>query len=260
MVERGLGGLDLGLFFAATAATAKFSALPDDGGDEVLGMVGTFFANDLIDGRRSADGLHEFLELAFGIGVQRAVAEGIEVFGKEACSELLCGIAASVEMNGAGDGFERIGEGGFAITAAIGLFTTAHAQMRTKTDAAGDAGEGLGGNKLGACLREHAFIGLGQTLEEQMGERELQHGIAEEFEALIVCLRTLGFIADTAVRERELEQRGIAKGVSENGFQRVVHAWRRLKPLEHRCSSEKSGVTDGIRTRNNQNHNLGLYR
>ena len=93
-----------------------------------------------------------------------------------------------------------------------------------------------------------------------MGKCELQHGVAEEFEALIVCLGTLGLVADAAVRERELEQRGIAKGVSENGFQRVVHAWRPLKPLELWCSSEKSGVTDGIRTRNNQNHNLGLYR
>ena len=50
MVERGLGGLYLGLFFAATAATSEFSALPHDGGDEVLGVVWAFFADDLIDG------------------------------------------------------------------------------------------------------------------------------------------------------------------------------------------------------------------
>ena len=204
--------------------------------------------------------MDEFLELAFGIGVQRAVAEGVEILGKQTGGEALCRVAASIEMDGTGDGFEGIGESGFAITAAVGLFATAHAQMRAETYTASDACEGLGGDELGACLGEHSFIGLGQTLEEEMGERELQHGIAEEFETLIISLGTLGFIADAAVRERELKQRGIAKGVSENGFQRVVHAWRRLKPLEHRCSSEKSGVTDGIRTRNNQNHNLGLYR
>ena len=50
MVESGLGGLDFGLLFAATAAASEFGALPHYGGDEVLGMVGAFFADDLIDG------------------------------------------------------------------------------------------------------------------------------------------------------------------------------------------------------------------
>lgn len=68
----------------------------------------------------------------------------------------------------------------------------------------------------------------------------------------------LVFISDAAMRERELEQRGVAKGVAYDFFQRL-----------HVCSfvagspaalHEKSGVTDGTRTRNNQNHNLGLYR
>ena len=163
MVERGLGGLHFCLFFAATAAAAEFGALPHNDGDEALGMVRAFFADDLIDGRGGADGLDEFLELAFGIGVQRAVAEGIEIFGEEACGEALCGIAASVEMDGAGDGFEGIGEGGFAIAAAIRLLATAHAQMGAEIDATGDAGEGLGGDELGTGLGEHAFIGLRQT-------------------------------------------------------------------------------------------------
>ena len=68
----------------------------------------------------------------------------------------------------------------------------------------------------------------------------------------------LRFIADAAVRERELEQRGITKGVPENGFQ-LVHVWRDSSRW-NTGAPVKSGVTDGIRTRNNQNHNLGLYR
>ncbi len=259
LVERGLGCLYLGVFFAAAAATSKQGSLPGDGGEEILGVIRSILRDDLVEWWCSADRLYHFLKLAFGIDVQRAVMQRSEILGKEMCGKALCCVVARIEVNGPGDGFQGIRERGVTIAATIGLFATAHAQMGAESDAACDACERLGGDQLRTCLREDAFIGLWQSLEEQMGKSELQHGIAQEFEALVVGLCPLCLIADTAVRERELEQRGIAKSVTENGFQRV-HAWRRSKPLEQLRSSEKIGVTDGIRTRNNQNHNLGLYR
>ena len=161
-------------------------------------------------------------------------------------------------MNGSSDSFESIGEGGFAISTAIAFFTAAHVEVRTQTNAAGDAGQRLGGNELGACLGEDTFVGLGEALKEQMRQCELYYGIAKEFEALVVCLGTLILVADAAMGKRHLKQRGVAKGVADDMFQRL-----------HECLfvagspaalHEKSGVTDGTRTRNNQNHNLGLYR
>lgn len=125
MVECGLRGLHLGLLFAMSAAASEFTALPLDGGDEIFGMIGAFLPEDAVERGGGADGLDEFLELAFGIGIQRTVAERFEVCGKESCGKALRGVAASVEMDGTGDGFERIGEGGVAITATIGFFATA---------------------------------------------------------------------------------------------------------------------------------------
>ena len=67
-----------------------------------------------------------------------------------------------------------------------------------------------------------------------MGEGKLQHGVSEEFKALVVGVGFLIFVTDAAVRERELEQRGIAKGVANDLFQRL-----------HVClvCSRKSGST-----------------
>lgn len=219
LVERGLGCLHLGVFFAAAAATSKQGSLPGDGGEEILGVIGSILTNDLVVRWRSADGLNHLLKLAFGIDVQRAVMQRSEILGKEMCGKALCCVVARIEVNGTGDGFQGISECGVAISAAISLFATAHAQMEAESDAACDACERLGGDQLRTCLREDAFIGLWQSLEEQMGKSELQHGIAQEFEALVVGLCPLCLIADTAVSERELEQRGIAKGVPEDGFQ-----------------------------------------
>lgn len=112
--------------------------------------------------------------------------------------------------------------------------------MAAEADAAGEAGEGLGGDDLGAGLGQHAFIGLWQSLKQQMRKGELQHGVAEKFEALVVGLRALRFIAEAAVCERELKQRWIAKSVAKDGFQRV-HEWQRLKPWKRLRSSEKVG-------------------
>jgi hypothetical protein len=161
-------------------------------------------------------------------------------------------------MDGTGDGFQGVGERGIAVTAPVGLFATSHAQMEPRSMRRAMRASALVETSWARALVSNPFISLRKSLEEQMGQGELQHGVTEEFETLVVGLGALRLIADAAVRERELEQRGIAKGVPENGFQ-LVHVWRLSKP-RNTGALVKSGVTDGIRTRNNQNHNLGLYR
>lgn len=169
MVERGLGCLYLGVFFAATAATPKLGSLPGDSGKEILGMIGSILSNDFVERWCSADGLNHLLKLAFGIDIQRAVMKRIEILGKEACGKSLRCIVARIEMDGTGDGFQGIRERGVTIAATIGLFASAHAQMGAESDATGDASERLGGDQLRTCFGEDAFIGLWQSLEEQMG-------------------------------------------------------------------------------------------
>lgn len=258
IVERGLGCHHFGVFLAAPGAPTELGAAPGDGSDEVFRVIRPLRTDDLIDWRLHAHGLNEFLKLSLGIGIQLAAIQCFEIFGKEPCGKLVGSVGSRIEVDGTCDSFEGIGEGGFAVPAAVGLFTAPEVQVGAESDAAGDARQGLSGDELGTCLGQHAFVGLGEALIEQMGQSELEHGIAKEFEALIVGMYALVFITHASVRERELEQRGIAKGVAYDLFQRL-----------HVCSfvagspaalHEKSGVTDGTRTRNNQNHNLGLYR
>ena len=234
IVECGLRGLHFGVFFAAAGASSKLSALPGDGRNEILCVIWPFGTDDLIEWRFYAHRLNEFLELSLGIGVQRAAIQGFEIFGEESLGKLVRGVGARIEVDGPCDGFEGIGQGGFAIPAAVRLFTSSHVQVGTESNAAGDAGERLGGNELGTCLGQRTLVGLGQALKEQMRQGELQHGVAEEFEALVVRVGALVFVTNAAVRERKLQQRGIAKGMAYDVFQRL-----------HVClfCSRKSGST-----------------
>ena len=114
---------------------------------------------------------------------------------------------------------------------------------------------------MGASLCEAALIGLWQPSEQDMAEDELEHRIAEEFEALIVHAGPLALVTDATMRECLCEQAGLAEDVAEDAVRRGVHARGEayLLAWAMRRVPEKNGVTDGIRTRNNQNHNLGLY-
>ena len=50
IVQRGLGGLGFGVFFATTTASTEFGFAPGDGSDELLGVIRPFFVQvDLIE-------------------------------------------------------------------------------------------------------------------------------------------------------------------------------------------------------------------
>ena len=62
-----------------------------------------------------------------------------------------------------------------------------------------------------AGLRETTFIRLRQLHEELMAQRELQNGVAEEFEALVVDTAALRLVAHATVRQCLSEQTRLAK-------------------------------------------------
>jgi hypothetical protein len=72
-------------------------------------------------------------------------------------------------------------------------------------------------HEVGAHAREVAFVAVGQAFVEQARDRQAQHGIAQEFQPLVV----LG--APAAVRERTPQQLGPREGVAQallQGLQR----------------------------------------
>ena len=93
-----------------------------------------------------------------------------------------------------------------------------------------------------------------------MAKRELQDRVTEELEALIIKTRALGLIAHTGMSEGFGKKPKLAERVTEDtlkGFH--VSLFAVVPWYDALAGAGKNGVTDGIRTRNNQNHNLGLY-
>jgi hypothetical protein len=152
IVESSLCCHHFGVFFAATGPPPELGAPPGDGGDEVFGVIRPFGTDDLIDWRLDAHGLNEFLKLSFGIGVQLAAIQCFEVFGEEPCGKWMSGIGARIKVNGPCDGFKGIGEGGLAVPASVGFFTTPQVQVGTESYASGDARQCFGGDELRARL------------------------------------------------------------------------------------------------------------
>ena len=146
--------------------------------------------------RGGIDGLKNFLELPFGILVGRRGTEAIE----QVCKEVLCQgsrcIHAAIKENSPGDGFESIGEGGVPLTASVTFLTAAHEKKIAELNPASHLGESFGRDELGADFGQHSFVGSFIAQEKHLGEEKLEHGIAEELEALIVRQGSLALIAE----------------------------------------------------------------
>ena len=205
-------------FFAFSGSTAEFAAAPGDDGFEEFGVIRTGLANNAVGGRFGIDGLEAFLEIALGIGLDEAISELVELSAEHADDKLRGGIQPGIDVNGPDDGFERIGERGIPLAAAAGLLATAHDEVRAEADLTGEAGERFGAHQMGAGLREAAFIGIGQPGEKLMAEGELEDGITEEFEALVVEAGALRLVAYARMREGLSEESELAEGVAEDAL------------------------------------------
>jgi hypothetical protein len=92
--------------------------------------------------------------------------------------------------------------------------------MLAQADLAGEAGEGFGADQMSPRLRETAFVGIWQAGKKLMAEGELEDGIAEEFEALVVEAGTLGLVAHARMREGLGEEPELAERVAEDALKR----------------------------------------
>jgi hypothetical protein len=68
---------------------------------------------------------------------------------------------------------------------------------------------------VGANTGEVTLVRAGEALEQQAGYRQAEHGIAEEFEALVV----IG--AEAAVRQRARQQRRLPEAVADAALEIV---------------------------------------
>jgi hypothetical protein len=85
----------------------------------------------------------------------------------------------------------------------------AHLQMFPELPFLGGTGEIPAIDNASACAVEGAFIRLGKLVEEFLGDDEVEHGVAEKLQALVIVLWSVA----ARMREGLLEQGWVFEGV-----------------------------------------------
>ena len=85
----------------------------------------------------------------------------------------------------------------------------AEAQHLGQADLHRRAVQAVFAHEVGAHAGQVAFVGAGEALEQQAGNRQAEHRIAEEFEPFVV----VG--TEAAVRQRARQQRAIVESMAE---------------------------------------------
>ncbi len=181
------GGFFFGFFFGFSASGAD-EFFVDEQLDFEGAVVGfAFDGGDFVgDGFVAEFWLDEFLEAAFGVGELGAGFEGGADVAVPAEDGFFGGGEIAVEVEGADEGFEGVFEAGGAVLAVVLDFAAAHQEAFVESEVAGEIAEETAFGEDGAVFGEGAFAFVGVEGEEFLGEDEVENGVAEEFEALVV--------------------------------------------------------------------------
>ena len=132
--------------------------------------------------------------------------------------ELAGGVPSTVEVDGGDHGLHGVGEDRRLVASARRFLPLAEEQRPAQLRFAGDLGEHLTVDDRGSQLGQLAFRHVGVLGDHVVGDDEPEHGVAEELEALV--RQRVGMLgAVRAVRERPLDQLGVAELEPEHGIQ-----------------------------------------
>ena len=91
--------------------------------------------------------------------------------------------------------------------------------MRAESQRAPAGAQRAAVDQFGAGFGERAFVEVRKSFIQFPGQSELQHGVAEELEALVVLHGRAQFVGDGWMGHRELQEAFIAEGVTESDLQ-----------------------------------------
>ena len=94
------------------------------------------------------------------------------------------------------------------------LLAPAHGQMPSQAKIAAVLGQGAAVHEFRPRLGQRPFFERGKFFIQLAGENQLQHGVAQKLQPLVGLTRPAGLMGHRWMRQRELQQSGVAKRVS----------------------------------------------
>src|SRR5690242_20069055 len=185
-------------------------------GSEARRMVWPLAGDLEITRERQAPSLRPFLQHGFRVG--RSRLELAQMRFPEAAHYNAGGIEAGIGEDRPEHGLAGIGEDRLLAAPTAQSLAAAHQDEIAKPPGLGYLGAGFGADQMIEPAGKLALVCVRKLVGEKLGNGEAEHAVAEELEAFIVLVR-LAARARAGVGERELQQRGIGKFVSEHGGQ-----------------------------------------
>ena len=127
-------------------------------------------------------------------------------------------VKTAVQKNRTEQGLECVRQRGRALAPAAGFFAVAENQVRAQAESPGMLGQRAAVDQFGAALGQRSFIERGKFFVKLVSQDELQHGVAEKFQPLVVRHGHAAFVRDGRMRERQPQQSLVAERVSETGL------------------------------------------
>ena len=141
--------------------------------------------------------------------VQLRDVGGLDDLAEQALHQGPRGGEAAVLEGRADQRLERVGEDRGAQRAAAAGLALAQAQQLGQAELQGGAVQAVLAHQVGADPGQVALVGIAEAVEQQAGDGQAEHGVAEELETLVV----VG--AEAAVGQGPLQEAGVGEAVAD---------------------------------------------
>src|SRR6185312_3095971 len=212
VARRGL----FGLFLIFSGAASQLLVGQADQDLERLVVVRAVGRGELVHRGRLVALLQQLLQAALVVGLQQAAV----LAGAPGADELRGGIVAAVEVDGADQRLDRVGQQAGARAPAGGLLSDAEQKMGAEAELLSPGGQARPRDEERLLLRQSPLGVLGILVEQLVRHDRRQHGVAEELEPLVISPGP-ALAGERLVRQRQLEQVRVLKTIPDDRFERL---------------------------------------
>ena len=149
-------------------------------------MVGARTVDDTIFGQGQAARLQGFLQACLGILELLGIGQCLDGYGEQAPEQFVGRGIARVEVHGADHGLEDIGQRGTALETAAPLLARAHGKQIPEIQFTRHPGQCPAIDQGRAHARKVTLVQFWTSPVKHLGDRQADHGIAQEFESLVM--------------------------------------------------------------------------
>ena len=216
-----LGSLDAAALAEKHAPVRKRHLHPEN-----LGVLRPVRGFQAVDRQRLEALLRDFLQPALVVLGRAHFRRVRPAFPEKPKNQRLGGQKPAVQENRAENGLQRVGQERVALPAALGFLALAEQQVLVQAQGAGRVGQAFFLDQAGPDSGHLPLGGLRKAPVDLLADAQLQHGVAEELQPLVVLAGVFSLIGVRTMDQRaaqELDLRKVIVNTILNARQMFIH-------------------------------------